>query len=74
MPALASVGLSYKILPDLRASAGFHYYFDKDANYGKTLDATGEQVTNDQVMDNNYFEVALGLEYDITAKFLISGG
>jgi long-chain fatty acid transport protein len=74
MPALASVGLSYKILPDLRFSAGFHYYFDKSANYGKTLDETGEQVGNDEVMDDNFFEVALGLEYDITAKFLISGG
>jgi long-subunit fatty acid transport protein len=74
MPAMASVGVSYKILPDLRASAGFHYYWDKGANYGKTLDAGGEQVGNDEVMDNNFFEVSLGLEYDITAKLLVSGG
>jgi long-subunit fatty acid transport protein len=43
MPAMLSVGVGYKILPKLSAQAGIHYYFDKDANYGKTLDLTGEQ-------------------------------
>jgi long-chain fatty acid transport protein len=58
----------------LSASAGFHYFFDKDVNYGKTLDATGEQVANDKVIDDNTYEIGLGLEYDITEKLLISGG
>jgi len=74
MPAMASLGVRYSILPDLRASGGFHYYFDKGANYGKTLDTSGDQVSNDEVIDKNYYEVALGLEYDITSKLLISAG
>jgi long-chain fatty acid transport protein len=74
MPAMASVGVSYKILPTLSAQVGFHYYFDKSANYGKTLDATGEAVENDKVMDKNYYEIGLGLEYAITEKLLVSGG
>lgn len=74
MPAMASVGASYKILPELKANAGFHYYFDKSASYGKTLDATGELVDNDKVIDKNYFEVAGGLEYNITEKLVISAG
>jgi long-chain fatty acid transport protein len=74
MPAMLSAGFKYRILPKLSASAGFHYYFDKNANYGKTLDATGEQVANDKVIDNNTYEIGVGLEYDITEKFLISGG
>jgi long-subunit fatty acid transport protein len=74
MPAMLSAGIQYKIIPQLTASAGFHYYFDKSANYGKTLDATNEQVENDEVIDNNYYEIALGLEYAIGEKFLVSGG
>lgn len=74
MPAYLSVGAEYQVLPKLSASAGFHYYLDKGANFGKTLDATGEPVSNDQVIDNNTYEIGLGLEYDITEKLLVSGG
>jgi long-subunit fatty acid transport protein len=74
MPAMVSVGVSYKILPNLRASAGFHYYFDKAANFGKSVDSTGVQVSNEELMDDNFFEFSLGLEYNVTEKFIISGG
>ncbi len=75
MPALLSVGVGYKIIDNLSATVGFHYFFDKAANYGKTLDAEPTVVvTNDKVMDNNYWEVGLGLEYGITEKFVVSGG
>jgi long-chain fatty acid transport protein len=74
MPAMASIGVNYKFTPKLSAQAGFHYYFDKGANYGKTLDLTGEQVENDKVIDQNYYEIALGLEYNIIEKLVISGG
>ena len=74
MPAYLSIGAEYQILPKLSASAGFHYYLDKGVNYGKTLDATGEQVSNDKIIDNNTYEIGLGLEYDITEKLLVSGG
>jgi long-chain fatty acid transport protein len=74
MPAMISVGVGYKILPKLSAQAGVHYYFDKDVNYGKTLDLTGEQVTNDKVIDKNYLEAAIGFEYNITDNFLLSTG
>jgi long-chain fatty acid transport protein len=74
IPAMLSVGVQYKVFPKLTASVGFHYYWDKGANYGKTLDGTGEAVENDKVIDDNFFEIALGLEYAITEKFLASVG
>jgi long-subunit fatty acid transport protein len=74
VPAMFSVGIWYKIIPSLSATAGFHYYFDKSANYGKTSDLTGEEVDNDKVIDKNYFEIGLSLEYSITEKFLVSAG
>jgi long-chain fatty acid transport protein len=72
MPAMLSVGVDYGISEKLRASVGTHYYFDTNANYGKKID--GEYVSNDKVIDNNFFEVAAGLEYDINDKILVSIG
>ncbi len=72
MPAMLSVGVDYGISDKLRASLGTHYYFDTNADYGKKID--GEVVANDEVIDNNFMELAAGLEYDINDKILVSGG
>ncbi len=72
MPAMLAIGASYKVSDKLGASIGTHYYFDKSANYGKKLD--GVYVENDKVIDNNLYEIAAGLEYNITEKLLASGG
>ncbi len=72
MPAMLSAGLRYKASSRLNVSLGGHYYYDLKADYGKTMD--GESVTNDKVIDNNYFEVAGGLEYMLSQKLLVSAG
>lgn len=64
IPAILSVGINYRILPELRASLGWHHYFDKNANWeGK-----------EEFISDNLYELALGLEYDINEKLLISAG
>ncbi len=64
IPAILSVGINYSILPELRASLGWHRYFDKNANWeGK-----------EEFISNNLYELALGLEYDINQTLLISAG
>jgi len=73
MPALLSIGASYPVTPKLYASFGMNYYWDKNADYGKK-DAAGNPVPNDAVIDNNLYELALGLEYNFTEKFLLSTG
>ncbi len=72
MPAMLSFGANYKPFQQLQLSGGFHYYFDKNADYGKTID--NEPVTNDEVMDNNFWEAAIGVEYSINPSLIISGG
>jgi len=67
-----SVGASYKILPEFRAAGGVHYYFDKAAKYGKKID--GEYVDNKDFLNENSWEVAVGLEYDVSEKITLSGG
>jgi len=67
VPALLSVGATYKVLPQMRVSGGFHYFFDKNATIEK---APG--VEKD--IDGNMYEISVGGEYDITEKILISAG
>ena len=64
-PALFTVGASYDILPSLTASAGFHYFFDKDASM-----ANGKQ----KHLTGNTKEYLAGVEYTINPMFLVSMG
>lgn len=72
MPAMLSVGASYKLFNNFRLAAGLHYYFDKAADYGRSLN--GVVVENKTVINKNYYEIALGMEYDITEKIMLSAG
>ena len=62
IPALATVGAQYSFSDKVRAMAGFHYFFDKDAKGAAT-----------EVSDNTW-ELTFGLEWDITKKFTFSAG
>ena len=64
-PALFTVGASYDILPSLTASAGFHYFFDKDASM-----ANNKQ----RYLTGNTKEYLAGIEYRINDMFLVSTG
>jgi len=72
MPAMLSAGLNYKINDKFSVASGFHMYFDKNANYGKKLN--GVAVENDEVIDRNSTEFALGFEYILSDKLLLSLG
>ncbi|NVO20329.1 MAG: outer membrane protein transport protein [Bacteroidetes bacterium] len=73
MPCLLSIGVAYKVSDKLNLALGYHGYFDKSADYGKT-NSEGVAVSNKGIMDKNYFEIALGAEYNITKKLLVSAG
>lgn len=64
IPALLSIGASYKILPQLTASIGYHHFFDSNAGMdgGKEKNAGS---TN---------EYLFGAEYQIDRMFMVSGG
>jgi long-subunit fatty acid transport protein len=72
IPSMLSVGVGFKATDKLKLSGGVHYYFDKGAEYGKKL--SGEFVKNDKVMDKNFWELGLGVEYEINEKWLVSAG
>lgn len=64
IPALLAVGLNYSIMPTLRASAGYHLYFDKKANYNG----------REELLGANTWEEMFGLEWDACKKATISLG
>lgn len=77
MPALLSLGVSYKVLDKLSLSGSLYYYFDKAVEYGKKLtnsEGDLEFVSNDKVIDENFIDLAIGAEYNLTEKLLVSTG
>ena len=72
MPAMLSVGASYQVTEKMKAMAGGFMYFDKSANYGKKLNNV--YVSNDKLIDNNFYEISAGLEYKVIDKLLLSAG
>jgi long-chain fatty acid transport protein len=80
MPAMLSVGVDYKLTPELKLSLGGNYFFDKNADYGHKMDLDNNPATpstfvkNSTIIASNGFSLQGGLEYNITDKFLVSGG
>ncbi len=67
IPAMLMAGASFQATPELKLEGSFHYYFDKDADYGY-----GE--LHDEYIENNALEYGLAAEYLIGGKFVVSAG
>ena len=62
IPALLTLGAQYQLTDAVRAMAGFHYYWDKDAK--------GSPIQK----GDNTWEALLGIEWDVNDKILLSIG
>lgn len=65
IPAILKLGTSYELLPTLRLSAGYNYYFDKDAGM-----ADGKQ----DELSHGTIEWLAGVEWDVTERITLSTG
>lgn len=65
IPSLLTVGVSYEILPVLRASVGYHHFFDTHAKMANDKQKFLERGTN---------EYLAGLEWDICEWAQVSAG
>ena len=64
IPAVFTTGIDYKLLDNFKVSGSFSNYFDKGANWsGKEND-----------VDKNYYELAFGMEYQLSEITAISAG
>lgn len=64
IPAILSLGLEYAITPPLRFMISYTTYFDTSADWDG----------DEEFVDSNSYDIAVGFEYDITESFLISAG
>lgn len=80
MPALLTMGLEYRVVPSVKIALGLEYFFDKNANYGHTLDLDNNSstpstfVANKDIIDQNGYAISGGLEVKLSDKLLVSGG
>lgn len=68
IPAILSAGIDYKFCKAFSAQLSYTNYFDKAVNWGNNI------YDQERVIDNNLWELALGLQYDISDKFAVSIG
>ncbi len=74
LPAALYTGISYKFSDKFSTLLDFNYYFQKGADWGETADpSTGKSVEVSEIAGNCY-HVALGLQYQILPKILVSAG
>jgi long-chain fatty acid transport protein len=64
IPAMLSIGATLKPIEPLLISTGFHYWFDKSADWGG----------REKLLSSNSWEFGLGAEYYLSEKFLLSAG
>ncbi len=67
-PAWISAGLSFKASDNLEVSCGYHRYFDKKVKY------YNNDKANEDYLDGDATEFALGLQYGLSDKLIVSGG
>ncbi len=68
MPAELSFGVAFKPISKLLVSVNFNEYFDKNVDYD------GSSDLNINMIDKNFMEYGLGMEYGLTEKLRISAG
>jgi long-chain fatty acid transport protein len=64
LPAMLSIGATLRPVEPLLLSTGFHYFFDKQADWAGRQD----------YLDANSWELGLAAEYALTGHFFLSGG
>jgi long-chain fatty acid transport protein len=64
IPAFLSLGAEWMVLPELKATASFNYFFDKNANW----------AGREAFVNSNSFDLAVGFEYALSNMFLLSAG
>ena len=68
MPALLSAGVGVRPTKKLYLAAGINYFFDKNNDYDGSRDLEVEMI------DKNFMDYSVGIEYALTKMFKISAG
>jgi hypothetical protein len=73
LPGMFAAGAQFSPIEKLTISAGFNYFLDIPAYYGKTGE-DGEQVSNETTIDQNAYSFSASLEYKLLGILGLSAG
>lgn len=68
LPAVINTGISYKITDKLRTEINYNYYFQKNADWGKTFDEETSELAGD------CYTAGIAFAYDLNEKLQLSCG
>ena len=80
VPAILGIGVGYKGLDRLQVQVSYTYYFNKNVNWGSNVRdlSSWESVDPTKIrtreIENNGYEIGLGLQFNLTDNFAISAG
>jgi long-subunit fatty acid transport protein len=69
MPAMLAAGVDFKPMDKLLVSGSMNYYFDKNVDYDGS-----DKAPHINMIDKNFTEYALGLEYGLSEELRVSAG
>ena len=72
LPAVFAFGAGFKITSKFSALVDYNYYFQKQANWGKSTMVTNEKSWSSMAGDAATY--ALGLQYECSEKWVVSTG
>ena len=80
VPAIFTAGIGYSGLDWLEAQLSYNLYFDNRVDWGNNVNDVAVWGTVDPLKirhretDNNYYELGLGLQFNLSEKFAVSVG
>ncbi len=72
LPAVLAFGAAYDVTSKFKLMADYNYYFQEDANWGKSSTATNEVPLSS--LAGNSTILAFGFQYKATTKIILSSG
>jgi len=74
IPAILAVGVGYQPSKFLEAQLSYNMYFDKNVDWGKNVREIVYKRDVKREIDKNMWELALGLQLNLTDRFALSVG
>jgi long-chain fatty acid transport protein len=75
IPGIIAAGIGYTPVKWLETQLSFNYYLDKGVNWGNNIRESGaHERTTPRKINKNYYELGLGLQFNLTDNFAVSIG
>lgn len=74
IPGILAIGVGFNPIPLLETQLSYTLYFDKGVNWGRNVRELVYKRNVAREIDKNYWELALGLQFNLSERFALSLG